>query len=509
MKKTLLFILLVIAVSLRAPELLIPSELMNQNPRLRYSFTVYSATDKTVATEIANEMRRLFTDKKLDFEYAPALDTVLVDIVFHFDGKALSYHNTQIPFNTVANVARQGVEILGKEFYSGMRPTYSTVFKGDDGKYAEYRIPSVVALPNGRIVAFIEARAWHKDQAENDIIARYSDDMGQTWSPQIVVDEQGQSSLNNACAVYIAERNEIMVMYQSFPPKVTEGSISSDGAKLRAFTVTSKDGGETWSQPKDITQQVVYPGMKTVCSGPGIAIRSTAGLDKGRILVPFNANGGGRWFNSVVYSDDLGNSWKMTKGYSGYGANESQMVQTGPDTYLINARSHRYPNVNTLDAPAGWNPWNFSRVTRNRVNTPLILTGNKEEWWPTEVQVNQPDPTCQGSILRQSGWGVGDEAAKSRILLSNPASQHTVLTGRPYANTPPQRINGTVKLSYDEGKTWTYGKRIYGNRFTEYQYSVLVNMGNGKIGCLFEAFPEVKFAVFDMEWLTGGEDTSL
>lgn len=507
MKKTLLLFLLVVAVSLRAQELLIPSELMNQNSNLRYSFTVYSTNNQETATEIASVMRRLFAEKKLNFEYAPALDTVLVDVVLHFDGNALSYRDSQIPFTSTANASREAVGLLEKEFYSGMRPTYSSVFQGDDGKYAEYRIPSAVALPGGRIVAFIEARAWHKDQAENDIIARYSDDMGQTWSQQIVVDEQGQSSLNNVCAVYIAERNEILVMYQSFPPKTSEGSIASDGMTLRAFTVVSSDGGETWSKPKDVTAQVVYPGMKTVCSGPGIAIRSTTGSDKGRILVPFNANGGGRWFNYVVYSDDLGNSWKMTEGYSGYGANESQIVQTGSNQYLINARSHRYPDVNTLDAPAGWNPWNFARVTRNRVNTRLILTGDKEEWWPTEVKANQPDPTCQGSILRLSGWGIGSGSDKSRILLSNPASQHTVLADRPYMNTPPQRLNGVVKLSYDEGETWAYAKRIYGNRFTEFQYSVLVDLGNGKIGCFFEAFPEVKFAVFDLEWLTGGNDT--
>lgn len=492
---------------MRAQELLIPSELVNQNPHLRYSFTVYSVDDRDRATEIATEMRRLFAEKNLDFEYAPALDTALVDVVLHFDNKMLRYRNAQIPFASAVKAAREGVGLLEKEFYSGMRPVYSSVFQGDDGKYAEYRIPSVIALPGGRIVAFIEARAWHKDQAENDIVARYSDDMGQTWSDPIVVDEQGQSSLNNVCAVYIAERNEILVMYQCFPPKTTEGSIASDGAALRAFTVVSTDGGETWSEPRDITQQVVYPYMKTVCSGPGVAIRSTTGPDKGRILVPFNANGGGKWFNYVVYSDDLGDNWKMTKGYSGYGANESQIVQTGPGNYLINARSHRYPETNTLFAPQDWNPWNFSRVTRNRVNTRLILKGNKEEWWPTEVKANQPDPTCQGSIIRLSGWGVGDGSDKSRLLLSNPASQHTVLADRPYANTPPQRINGVVKLSYDEGETWAHAKRIYGNRFTEYQYSVLVNLGNGKIGCLFEAFPEVKFAVFDLEWLTGGEDT--
>lgn len=505
MRKALFFLLLLLAISAQAQEQILPVSFMNQEAKLRYSYTVLSADNKAAA-DIAKAMERLLADKKLDIEYAPALDTAIVDVIFHFDGKKLKYRGRQLKGKSATQLAQKGVQLLEKMFYSGMRPSYSTVFAGDDGNYVEYRIPSVLALPSGRIVAFIEARNWHKDQAANDIVARYSDDGGKTWSSLIVVDQQGESSLNNICAVYVAERNELLVMYQSFPPKSSEGSLVGSDAQLKAFTITSSDGGETWEKPKDITAQVLYPGMKAVCSGPGIAIRSTMGLDKGRILVPFNANGGGKWFNYVAYSDDLGDSWKITKGHTGYGANESQIVQTGSAEYLINARSHRYVNANTYDAPSGWNPWNFINVTRNRVNTQLTLSGDEEQWGTTEVQLNQPDPTCQGSVLRISGLGISKNN-QSRILLSNPASQYTIPeVDRPYSNTPPRRINGTVKISYDEGKTWAYEKRIYGNRFTEYQYSVLVDLGNGKVGCLFEAFPETKFAVFDVEWLTGGKD---
>lgn len=506
MKKTILSLLFLLALSVQAQELTLPVSLMNKDSRLRYSYTILSADQKSAASDIAKAMDRLLVDKKLAVESTSELDTALVDVIFHFDGKNLSSRGHQLKGKSTAQFAQKGVELLEKEFYSGIRPSYSTVFAGDDGAYAEYRIPSVLALPSGRIVAFIEARKGHKDQAENNIVARYSDDMGKTWSSLIVVDEQGEASLNNICAVYVAERNQILVMYQYFPPKLTEGSNFATGEQLKTFTITSNDGGKTWDERKDVSAQVLYPEMKTVCSGPGIAIRSTTGPDKGRILVPFNANGGGRWFNYVVYSDDLGDNWKITEGHTGYGANESQIVQTGSTEYLINARSHRFVGVDTYDAPSGWNPWNFSKVTRNRVHTRLTLTGSDEQWSDTEVQLNQPDPTCQGSVLRISGLGIGKENAKSRILLSNPASQHTILEERPYANTAPRRINGTVKISYDEGKTWTYEKRIYGNRFTEYQYSVLVDLGNGKVGCLFEAHPETKFAVFDVEWLTEGND---
>lgn len=508
MKKTLLFLLLIYSVGVRAQELTLPSSLMNKDSCLRHSYTIYSPGLETFTAHLAKAMERLLVDKKRAIDYRPDLDTALVDVVFHFDGKKLRYRDRRVKGGggSISRYAKSGVRLLERMFYSGTRPSYSTVFTGDDGTYAEYRIPSVLVLPSGRIVAFIEARQWHKDQAENDIVARYSDDMGKTWSDLIVVDQQGAASLNNICVIHIDERSEILVMYQCFPPKLSEGSSFATGEQLKTLIVTSKDGGETWGTSRDISAQVTYPGTKTMCSGPGIAIRATDGPDKGRILVPFNANGNGGWFNYVAFSDDLGDSWKITKGHSGYGANESQIVQTGPTEFLINARSHRFPEANTYETPAGWNPWNFTRVTRNRVNTRMTLAGDKDTWAPTEVQLNLPDPTCQGSVLRLSGLGIGKKKEKSRILLSNPASQYTVPDTRPYANTPPCRMNGTVKLSYDEGKTWTYAQRIYGNRFTEYQYSVLVDLGKGRVGCFFETYPSVRFAVFDVTWLTGGED---
>lgn len=506
MKRARFIIFAVFVLSVHAKELTIPAAWMNKSDQLSHSFTVISADKEMIAANLADQIQHILTAKKLNLEYTPVPDTALVDVVLHYNEDKLTCRNWQIDVKDISAAADKAALMLEKSFYSGMRPAYSTVFRGDDGKYAEYRIPSVIALPSGRIIAFIEARKWHSDQAENDIIARYSDDMGKTWSEQIVVDEQGKSSLNNACAIYIAERDQILVMYQSFPPKTSEASGFSGNDRLKVFTITSNDGGETWNHPKEVTDWIKHPDATIVCSGPGIAIRSTTGPDKGRIVVPLNAIGKKGWFNYLAYSDDLGESWKYTGNHSGYGANESQVVQTDTNRYLINARSHRYPEFDTEETPDGWNPWDFTRVTRSRVNTPVTLEGNRVEWGKTDVQPNQPDPTCQGSILRISGLGIGEKRDRSRILLSNPASQYTVPENKPYANTPPRRLNGTVKISYDEGENWAHSKRIYGNRFTEYQYSVLVNLKDGKIGCLFEAYPEVKFAVFDLEWLTGGED---
>lgn len=484
--------LLAIILTSSAQELILPQK-SNKDSTLSYT---YAITSKNNAASIASKIDAILSKKGAAISYTR--NGEFADVAFNFVGdNKIAFSGKTLEFKSENEVAGLCSDALLKMFYSGMPPTYSTLFTGYTGGYAEYRIPSVVSLPTGRIVAFIEARAVHSDQAQNKIIAKYSDNYGKSWSAPIVVADNGQASLNNPCVVYLESKNQILLIYQYFPPKSTEGSTKAGlvgDDVVRIYSITSGDGGESWSAPSDITAQIKHPEVSSVCCGPGAAIVVKYGPYKGRIIVPCNGNGAARWFNYIAYSDDCAGSWKIARGESAYGTNESQVVQIDDTTALVNARSHRNIGDSTSHyAPDGWNPWNFSKVTRNRANMTFVIKGDSVAWAMPQIMANQPDPTCQGSIIK-----VGD-----MLLLSNPASQHTApVKGRPYAQTPPLRINGTVRVSDDNGKTWSHSKRIYGNRFTEFQYSVLIDLGDGKIGCLFEAHPDVKFALFDIAWLT-------
>ena len=63
----------------------------------------------------------------------------------------------------------------------------------------------------------------------------------------------------------------------------------------------------------------------------------------------------------------------------------------------------------------------------------------------------------------------------------------------------------TVRLSYDEGQTWTKGKTIYSGRSA---YSSLTVLKNGDIGLFFEkdGYEENVFVRFTLDWLTNRED---
>mgnify|MGYP000090866534 FL=1 len=416
--------------------------------------------------------------------------------------------NCHIIRATDLNASGKAADFIKKIFYQGKRPVYSTIFEDRKEGYFQYRIPSVLALPDGKIIAFAEARAEGKtDCAENDIVAKISRDNGKTWGPMILVAESGEASLNNPTAVYVEEKSRIILMYQQYPPKQSEGSTQTgfEGDNIcRVFISFSDDGGNTWSPKKDITLQAKLPSVTGFASGPGCGIRVVSGPDKGRILMPFNVSGGSNgWFNYLVYSDDLGETWNILPGHSSYGTNESQVVQLSDTCFMVNARCHRFPGEEAK-APYGWNPWNFSEVTRCRGEIPVSIRHTHTTWGDTRIRKDMPDPLCQGAIYRYSGLRRGE---KSRILFVNPASGLTVpVDGRSYQRTPPMRMNGTVRVSYDDAGTWSHSKRIYGNRYTGFQYSVLTRLKEGMVGCIFEASPQIRFVVFNMEWLTSGED---
>jgi sialidase-1 len=78
---------------------------------------------------------------------------------------------------------------------------------------------------------------------------------------------------------------------------------------------------------------------------------------------------------------------------------------------------------------------------------------------------------------------------KNRVLFSNPAS--------------PNRERMTVRISYDECKSWNDGKVLYEGPSA---YSDLCVTSDMAIGCLYERgkskyYETISFAQFDLEWL--------
>ncbi len=101
------------------------------------------------------------------------------------------------------------------------------------------------------------------------------------------------------------------------------------------------------------------------------------------------------------------------------------------------------------------------------------------------------EPTCQASFLRYSSV---EDGGKNRLLFSNPASMD-------------DRINMTVRMSYDEGKTWPVARQLCSGSSA---YSCLTVLPDGDICSLYEAGEDdaaINFARFTLDWLTMGKDS--
>jgi sialidase-1 len=81
---------------------------------------------------------------------------------------------------------------------------------------------------------------------------------------------------------------------------------------------------------------------------------------------------------------------------------------------------------------------------------------------------------------------------RNRLLFSNPADRS-------------QRVRLTVRLSYDEGKSWPVARVLHQGPAA---YSSLVVLADGRIGCLYERgvkspYETITFARFHLAWLEG------
>ncbi len=91
------------------------------------------------------------------------------------------------------------------------------------------------------------------------------------------------------------------------------------------------------------------------------------------------------------------------------------------------------------------------------------------------------DPACNASIIRYQP----KNSENSYLIFSN-------------AGDPKNRVNLSLKVSTDEGKTWSKNKVIYAGRTA---YSSMTVLPNGSIGVVFEKddYQEITFTSLSLE----------
>ncbi|GAB3323731.1 sialidase family protein [Larkinella ripae] len=363
-------------------------------------------------------------------------------------------------------------------------PEETTVFRNGDAGYLCYRIPAIVKAPDGSLLAFAEGRKKDCDDfGDIDLVLRVSTDNGRTWGPLRVVADNGTFQAGNPAPVFdltdpAFRRGRLFLIYNT--GITSENKVRNGEAVREVWYKTSADNGQTWSDSVNITTQVSRPNKPAVnpayafaddwrsyANTPGHALQLQKGRYRGRLFVPANHSAGPpqpqfRDYRAHgFYSDDHGKSWKLTPSIAYPGSNESTAVETADGNLLMNSR-------------------NQSGDVKNRLLS-WSKTGG-ESWEPVRVAPDLPDPVCQGSMIAYR-----PRRGKAVLLFSNPNSQKS-------------RENLTVRISPDEGQSWSAGQTIYGGSSA---YSDLVIQQNGDIGLLYEKdkYTQIVYSRFSYDWL--------
>jgi len=309
--------------------------------------------------------------------------------------------------------------------------TKTELFRAGEGGYAIYRIPGVVVSAKGTVLAYCEARKSASDWGEIDILLRRSTDGGRTWDAPARVAEMPADAKRNAYAPKKGPVSDVAITLNN-PVAIAD----RDGAVHLLYCVEyahcfyrrSDDDGVTFSPPVEITAAFepfrAAHDWKVLATGPGHGIQ----LRSGRLLVPVwlslgSGNGHGESRVATIYSDDAGKTWRAgevlptTEGLDS--PNETIAAELSDGRVMLNIRH------------VGKQPM-FRGVTTG--------PSGIGDWAPVRFDRALPEPICMASLVSLGG---------RRLLFSNPHN----------ATTRDQK-NLTIKLSEDDGETWTAARTM-------------------------------------------------
>jgi sialidase-1 len=324
--------------------------------------------------------------------------------------------------------------------------------KGDDG-YACYRIPAIVRSNNGTILAFCEARKdGCSDTGNIDLVMKKSIDNGKTWGPLKIIWDDAENVCGNPSPVVDVETGEIHLLATWNNGKDHESRIingtSIEGREV--YHLISEDEGETWTTPKNITEDVKLPNWTWYATGPVHGIQLKKGINKGRLMIACDhiEADSKKYYSHVFYSDDHGKSWQLGGTTPNDKVNESTVAELSNGDLMLNMRNYYRNNSKSRQI--------------------AISKDGGDTWIDQRFDLQLPEPRCQGALLTVNRNG------KNLLLFTNPSDSDS-------------RMNMTLSVSNDDGATW-YNKIPIYSSFSA--YSDLVALKNGDILVLFEAGKE-------------------
>ena len=388
-----------------------------------------------------------------DAKVGDVIDAALTSITYDYNGNT----GTTCDLTAVGNPANS-MKIFGVQsypFYPGLR------ISGSTSNY--YRIPALanVRMPDGTIRIFSAVDKRYNSYTDIggghviDIVVRYSDDGGRTWSTPVTI-AKGDNSSDATCgygdpSLTIGADGKVFCLFAA-------GNTGFFYGLNRIAMCTSDDYGKTWKGPS-----VIAPAS---ASSPGITFTDHAGLydyfvtsGKGlyttdgvlMYLLDAQKTSSGTETNYLLYSADEGTTWHVDNKVVATGANEAKLVETEPGKLLSSTRSP-YDRI-------------FNTGTYTKNGSKCTFTWGKQRTEP---------------LLAQGGSGNNQDVIVYNRDVDGSAKVlfHTITSG--YGHK-------TLKLfmSIDKGTTWHEVMQVQpgGSRYT-----VTTVLDNGDLGILFEDY---------------------
>jgi sialidase-1 len=232
------------------------------------------------------------------------------------------------------------------------------VFESGKEGHKTYRIPAILGLPNGNLLAFAEGRVQNSaDFGDINLVMKKSIDQGETWSAlQILVDVDKLQAGNPAPVVDLFDPsypNGVVYLFYNTGNN-HENEIRKGHGIREVWYIKSVDLGETWSDPVNITSQVHRPfhqaynfkeDWRSYANTPGHGFQFMEGKYKGRIFIAANHSQGEPqnefrdYHAHGYYTDDHGKTFHLSENIALKGSNEAIGAALSGDRMILNIRN--------------------------------------------------------------------------------------------------------------------------------------------------------------------------
>ncbi|QEH41786.1 exo-alpha-sialidase [Chitinophaga sp. XS-30] len=338
----------------------------------------------------------------------------------------------------------------------------TTVWAENENRMFAHFVYGLTATDRGTILAFAEARIDNgADDGAHHIVLKRSTDKGISFSgSKIVVESTQGQSWANPTVVQDRQTKEIFLFY----------ALNHKNVSTQVYFKTSKDDGISWSDAVEITSLFTENVHEWTfhLPGPGHGIQ----LEDGRLIIQVwhrksisFATKERQYGVNCVYSDDHGKTWKVGGDTPVGELNESQIVEQENGDILLVGRT----------------------VTgSSNSHQAKVWSSDKGLTWTQAMEYD----TALGGKMCDIG------------MISYSLKSGTLLVSQP--TDPEKRMNLTIRLSTDEGKSWKVNKLLEGGGAT---YSDLAILPDKSIVCLYgnggtKHMPQkVSLARFSLEWL--------